>query len=821
MFKRRLWRLNQSAGGGKSTMIAAVALDPKVALAKQLIELIEERAGAVTPPGTPIKEIVDILVSGASSPEFLLEKLITKLHSVLDSDVSYIGLVAEVNGKLRVVVDKKDKHVVAQVGMDKNYLFDVPVGKGELSPEDRTLTGYVAATRTSQCIGNVQKWKDESGGFYREGRPGVKSELAVPVLFEERSVLAVMNFESRIPNKFGPEDLKLIQWVAGVISGALEAIMNRTGYRKPYLSTLDKVNEQLNHLRTNAALDSQMYLSKDCRDVFNRICRLVAGGLRSNVCRIYLSTDDKKQPTLAGEHSNGTSREAEKEIELIKKSIDRRLIFREDFKDEAVLIAPMFSRTESYGAIIVTSKYARPHTKSHYSLGDERLLDVFQQQIATRLDLLKQEWVRRRAASERRAIVADLLGVFTDLNEETILNSAIFKIMESCGVPHCSIFLLDERTGQLRRVATSPLPPSLESKTSYKPGEGLTGWSLSYGKPVILKSRFDEDLANVIPSLSLKKLKVDPLLRSRPYMAIPILLREKVIGVIRCSDKRSGVFTEADEELVSLIASHLAATLDFRKYHEPRMTMLNNILQLTIEMAKIDPLSDVVWFEEVIYRETLKAAHRTFRADLAVWHRYMNGSFQKPIWEGVALREDFMNATPDETSLIFPFMKSENQQIYFPDSQEESSLADGELSRGNIVSTGRFVVRENIKSSFGVRLQAGTVPKGVLFMNYRHRRNFNDQFHDMVTSFTLLTGLCFEIAELWKRSISAAAEISGDIVPQIHVGVRERAARGLKHVKNKQYNSVEHDLKEIDEFGKWITVLLGHTLQGLCSPAST
>src|SRR5215216_1233595 len=103
-----------------------------------------------------VEDIFDIFLNNSTNLEAFLGQLLIKLKGRLGSELAFIGLVTEIDGILRLVVRDKNTNVVgALVGTDKNYLYNVPVGAHELSPEERSLTGYVASTKKSLRIGNL------------------------------------------------------------------------------------------------------------------------------------------------------------------------------------------------------------------------------------------------------------------------------------------------------------------------------------------------------------------------------------------------------------------------------------------------------------------------------------------------------------------------------------------------------------------------------------------------------------------------------------------------------------------------------------------
>ncbi len=95
---------------------------------------------------------------------------------------------------------------------------DVHLGQG--------VTGQVAVTRQSQCIGNVRRLVN-----YLDIDERTTSELCVPILFKEQ-LLGVINAESIKRNAFTTDDERLLVTLAGQLATAIEQIRKAQAERK-------------------------------------------------------------------------------------------------------------------------------------------------------------------------------------------------------------------------------------------------------------------------------------------------------------------------------------------------------------------------------------------------------------------------------------------------------------------------------------------------------------------------------------------------------------------------------------------------------------
>ncbi|MBK9925932.1 MAG: diguanylate cyclase [Anaerolineales bacterium] len=98
------------------------------------------------------------------------------------------------------------------------------------------VTGRVALTRKSQCIGNVRQIS-----YYLDVDDRTISELCVPILFQEQ-LLGVINAESTKRKAFNEEDERLLATLAGQLATAIKQI-RRTQAERKWLNQLAHSND--------------------------------------------------------------------------------------------------------------------------------------------------------------------------------------------------------------------------------------------------------------------------------------------------------------------------------------------------------------------------------------------------------------------------------------------------------------------------------------------------------------------------------------------------------------------------------------------------
>ncbi len=197
-----------------------------------------------------LADINALLQESFSGLQPFLARVLSKAAELIGADTGSIALVREQEGERWLVVEEQDGSLTG--AKIKEWLKrDIPpirVGAEELPPEERSLTGLAAATGQTQLIGDTTEERD-SRGFYRMITPDIRSELAVPVLYEDR-VLAVICLDSLRPHYFTDEHQRILQIIQRMISRHIydllrieqlttevEQLRSDVGYRDPSVSS--------------------------------------------------------------------------------------------------------------------------------------------------------------------------------------------------------------------------------------------------------------------------------------------------------------------------------------------------------------------------------------------------------------------------------------------------------------------------------------------------------------------------------------------------------------------------------------------------------
>jgi len=162
--------------------------------------------------------------------------------------------------------------------------------------------------------------------------------------------------------------------------------------------------------------------------------------------------------------------------------------------------------------------------------------------------------------------VADVLNTTLDL--DTLLQRVAEVVKRVIDYEIFSILLLNERYQDLRfRFQIGHLPEVAE-RIRVKVGEGVTGRAVQ------------ERRAILVDDVTKDRHYIEALPRVRSELAVPLITKNKVIGVIDLEAREPGYFKEEHARLLSLIGSRIAVSIENARLYMRSVRQANNLALL-------------------------------------------------------------------------------------------------------------------------------------------------------------------------------------------------------------------------------------------------
>ncbi len=152
------------------------------------------------------------------------------------------------------------------------------------------------------------------------------------------------------------------------------------------------------------------------------------------------------------------------------------------------------------------------------------------------------------------------IGVLPEL-----LDFFVGVVADELEVDRVSLMLVDEDTQEMWIVASRGLDEKVQKEVRRKIGDGIAGWVAREGKPVLVKDVVSDPRIKT----SLQSTPATSFISAPIVLSIPIQLREKVLGVINVTDRRSGIsFDEEDMAFLYGLAGQAAVAIEKTRQYE-------------------------------------------------------------------------------------------------------------------------------------------------------------------------------------------------------------------------------------------------------------
>ncbi|MGB9489233.1 MAG: GAF domain-containing protein [Terriglobales bacterium] len=181
--------------------------------------------------------------------------------------------------------------------------------------------------------------------------------------------------------------------------------------------------------------------------------------------------------------------------------------------------------------------------------------------------------------------VADVVNTTLDL--ETTLRRVAELVRKVIDYEIFAILLLNEQRQELYVRFQVGYPPEVVERIRVKVGQGVTGRAAETRQPVL------------VADVTLPDFYIDALPNVKSELAIPLIVKNRVIGVIDLEAREKGYFTDEHKRVLTLIASRMAVGIENARLHT-RITRQARTLALLNEIAR--ELTSILNLDQLLKR---------------------------------------------------------------------------------------------------------------------------------------------------------------------------------------------------------------------------
>jgi signal transduction protein with GAF and PtsI domain len=164
-------------------------------------------------------------------------------------------------------------------------------------------------------------------------------------------------------------------------------------------------------------------------------------------------------------------------------------------------------------------------------------------------------------------------AITSDLYLEDILKLIVNLTANVMGAKICALWLLDDKTKELKIRATQAMNKEYLKERSLKVGEGIVGLVAKEKKPLTI--------SDVSKDKKYKEKKLARKLGLVSMVSVPMLVKNGVIGVINCYTTKAYKFSREDINLLSTVANQAAVAIE-----NTELMVKSRIIQEELEARK-------------------------------------------------------------------------------------------------------------------------------------------------------------------------------------------------------------------------------------------
>lgn len=268
----------------------------------------------------------------------------------------------------------------------------------------------------------------------------------------------------------------------------------------------------------------------------------------------------------------------------------RKLPFEFDARFEhrlarAALFVPLLASDDVIG--LVTALSTRPRA---LGMTNARTLNVLAGQAAVAIENTRLYAVERRRATQL-AIVSDASSKVAQVLElDELLPKIAREIQERFGYTYVHVLVEQENRELLFFASTHPLGELWRQRGEHmRYHEGIIGWVAANAEPLLVADVTKE--ARYAPGPD------NALINTRSELAVPLIVGQRVVGVLDVQSDRVGAFNDEDLFVMKTLGAQIAIAIENSRLFESQQVeayYLNTLLNVAENLVDQESLDDAL-----------------------------------------------------------------------------------------------------------------------------------------------------------------------------------------------------------------------------------
>lgn len=184
------------------------------------------------------------------------------------------------------------------------------------------------------------------------------------------------------------------------------------------------------------------------------------------------------------------------------------------------------------------------------------------------------------------------LDLASTLDLDTLLSRIVNAAVDLINAEATSILLYDEASAQLHFEAATNIDEPLRRGILVPVDSSIAGWIVTNRKPIIV-SNAQQDPRHYGHISKLVAMRTNSLL------GVPLITKDKVIGVLESINKRSGIFTEDDQILLCAFGAQAAVAIENARLFQQSDLIAELVHELRTPLSSLNTAAHLINRPEV------------------------------------------------------------------------------------------------------------------------------------------------------------------------------------------------------------------------------
>lgn len=526
--------------GSRRQTLSTPVMQPYISMA-DLMSVSMEKAEAIRQTGKHLREVeslasINELISETFDLDAFFRGLLKKIHQIIGKYSMTVALYDEYSRTVSIPFSFEDGQI--------SSIDPFPLGEG--------LTSILINTRQPMLLVEDVENKAQELGAKVSGRMP-RSWMGAPMFVQNKTIGALIIQDPDEENAFSGEDLKFFTTLAGQAAGVIHnaQLINESREKAVQLETAAEIARDI-----SGSLNLDELLIKSVSYIRERFEFYHAAiFLRDNSGDYMVIREASGDAGMQMKRNGHKMAVGSKSIVGFVSSRGMELVVNDTTRDATYYANPLLPETRSeaavplkvgeriLGVLDIQSRYvyafSEDNIRSLRILADQLAIAV----VNTELFAETQEHL-----SQHRLLHHVTTTAASGTTLEEALDSTVKGLQVTLGGDRVAILLADKLKNQLTiEAAVGYAEDVLSLKIPI--GSGVVGWAAAHRRPLRVGDvQSDPRYIQVSPN-------------TRSELAIPLLFRNELLGVLNVESEHPDDYTETDEEMLGTLGGSLAAII--------------------------------------------------------------------------------------------------------------------------------------------------------------------------------------------------------------------------------------------------------------------